>query len=81
MNGIDRRLTQESKTDAYFRTKVRKGRSERHAHGHSRDHTMSMQSEESWRMTDNGGGVEPTKRQARTEREVGLEVDGSGLRA
>ena len=37
-----------------------------------------MQSEESRRVTDNRGRVEPTKRQARTEREGGLEVDGSG---
>ena len=32
-----------------------------------------MQSEESWRVTDNGGRIEPTKRRVRTEREVGPE--------
>ena len=30
-------------------------------------------------MTDDGGRVEPTKRQARTEREDGSKVDGLGL--
>ena len=40
-------------------------------------HNTSMQSEKSRQVTDNRGGVEPTKRQARTEREVGLEVDYS----
>ena len=79
---------QGKKTDARVENKLalprestQKGRSKRRARGHSRDHTTSMQSEESRRVTDKGGRVEPTKRQARTEREVGLEVDGSGLRA
>ena len=83
MNGINRRRpTLESETDAYLRVKVRKGWSERHARGHSRDHTTSMQSEESRRVTDNGGRVEPTKRQARTKGEVGrLPMSVGSMRA
>ena len=45
------------------------------------DHTTSMKSEESWRVTDNGDRGKPTKRQARTEEEVGPEVNGLGSRA
>ena len=56
MNGINRRRpTLESETDAYLRVKVRKGWSERHARGHSRDHTTIMQLEESQKATDDGG--------------------------
>ena len=35
-----------------------------------------MQSKESRRVVDDGGRTEPMKRQARTDREVGPEVDG-----
>ena len=83
MNGIgrERRPTRESGTDAYFCVKVRKGRSKRRARGHSKDHTTSMQLEESRRMTGNRGRDKPTKRQARTEEDVDPEVNGSGPRA
>ena len=75
MNGIGRRRpTRELETNAYLRVKVRKGWSERHACGRSKDHTMSMQLEESLRATDDGGRTKPTDRQARTEREVGPEA-------
>ena len=57
------------------------GRKVSRQRGHSRDHTTRMQSEESRRVTNNGGRVELTKTQARTEREVGPEVDGLGPRA
>ena len=79
MNGIgrERRPTRESETDAHFRVKVRNGAKQEACTRSLRDHTTSMQSEESRQATDNGGRVEPTKRQARTEGEVVPEVDGS----
>ena len=67
--------------DAYFHMKVRKGQSKERPRGHSRDHNMSMQLEKSRQMNDNGGRDKPTKRQARTEEEIGPEVNGSGPRS
>ena len=66
--------------DVYLHMKVRKGQSERHARGRSRDHTTSMQLEESQWVADDGGRTEPMKRQARRKREVGPEVDGGPAR-
>ena len=45
-----------------------------------RDHTTSVPTKKPRRMTDDRGWVNPMKRQARTEGEVGPEANGSGPR-